>query len=135
MRLIRRLRKRIIPVNNYGHNFVTYGCHMGLHMALGLLFLGGGRCTLKRDNVSVAALFLSLYPIFQTLQDDNTYHLQAFRHLWVVATEPRLLTTVDEDTNEPCHVPVTITTSPDFCPPNCRLPPTITRKWKIYQSA
>eukprot|EP00116_Pleurobrachia_bachei_P007392 sb/3467654/ len=33
----------------------------------------------------------------------------------------------DEDTNEPCHVPVTITTSPDFCPPNCRLPPTITR--------
>ena len=43
MRLIRRLRKRIAPVNTYGHNFVTYGCHMATHMCLGLLFLGGGR--------------------------------------------------------------------------------------------
>ena len=47
------------------------------------------RYTLKRDNESVAALFLSLYPIFQTCQDDNTYHLQAFRHLWVIAAQPR----------------------------------------------
>ncbi|XP_063684048.1 anaphase-promoting complex subunit 1-like isoform X2 [Bolinopsis microptera] len=116
MRLIRKLRKRIVPVNTYGHNFVTYGCHMGIHMSLGLLFLGGGRYTLKRDNESVAALFLSLYPIFQTCQDDNTYHLQAFRHLWVIAAQPRLLITVDEHTNTPCYVPVTITTSPDCVP-------------------
>ena len=91
VRLIRKLRKRIVPVNTYGHNFVTYGCHMGIHMSLGLLFLGGGRYTLKRDNEAIAALFLSFYPIFQTCQDDNTYHLQAFRHLWVIAAEPRLL--------------------------------------------
>ncbi|KAL5269784.1 hypothetical protein ACHWQZ_G003299 [Mnemiopsis leidyi] len=116
VRLIRKLRKRIVPVNTYGHNFVTYGCHMAIHMSLGLLFLGGGRYTLKRDNEAIAALFLSFYPIFQTCQDDNTYHLQAFRHLWVIAAQPRLLITVDEHTNTPCYVPVTILTSPDCIP-------------------
>ena len=47
------------------------------------------RYTLRRDNDAIAALFISFYPIFQTCQDDNTYHLQAFRHLWVIAAQPR----------------------------------------------
>ena len=37
LRLIRRLHVRI------GHPEVSYGSHMAVHMALGLLFLGGGR--------------------------------------------------------------------------------------------
>lgn len=37
LKLIRRLHVRI------GHPEVTYGSHMAVHMALGLLFLGGGR--------------------------------------------------------------------------------------------
>ena len=37
LKLIRRLHVRI------GHSEVCYGNHMAVHMALGLLFLGGGR--------------------------------------------------------------------------------------------
>ena len=37
IRLIRRLRTRISSAE------VNYGSHMATHMALGLLFLGGGR--------------------------------------------------------------------------------------------
>ena len=37
LKLIRRLHVRI------GHPEVHYGSHMAVHMALGLLFLGGGR--------------------------------------------------------------------------------------------
>lgn len=39
LRLIRRLRVRV----RVGQAEVTYGSHMAVHMALGLLFLGGGR--------------------------------------------------------------------------------------------
>ncbi|PIO35328.1 hypothetical protein AB205_0200750, partial [Aquarana catesbeiana] len=59
---------------------MNYGFHLAHHMALGLLFLGGGR-----------------------------YHLQALRHLYVLAAEPRLLVPVDVDTNTPCYVLLEVT--------------------------
>ena len=37
------------------------------------------------------------------------YHLQALRHLYVQASEPRLLMPVDIDTGEACYVPVQLT--------------------------
>lgn len=37
LRIARQLRKRHSPD-------VPYGSHMAVHMAVGLLFLGGGRC-------------------------------------------------------------------------------------------
>jgi anaphase-promoting complex subunit 1 len=37
------------------------------------------------------------------------FHLQAFRHLYVLASEPRLLLSKDVDTGEFCYVPVEIT--------------------------
>ena len=37
LRLVRRLRVRV------GHPEVHYGSHLATHMALGLLFMGGGR--------------------------------------------------------------------------------------------
>ncbi|TKS85950.1 Anaphase-promoting complex subunit 1 [Collichthys lucidus] len=59
---------------------MNYGFHMAHHMALGLLFLGGG-----------------------------SYHLQALRHLAVLAAEPRLLVPVDVDSLKPCYALLEVT--------------------------
>ena len=85
MRLCRYLRSRI----NQGH--VLYGSFMAIHLALGLLFLGGCRITLNNSPESVAALICAFFPKYPIHTIDNRYHLQAFRHLYVLATQPRLL--------------------------------------------
>jgi hypothetical protein len=42
-------------------------------MALGLLFLGGGRYTLSNSPSAVAALIISLFPKFPTHSNDNRF--------------------------------------------------------------
>ncbi|CRK87591.1 CLUMA_CG001388, isoform A [Clunio marinus] len=86
LRMIRMTRARIGPQNSQ----VTYGSHMAIHMALGFLFLGAGRYTISRKPEAIAALICALFPKFPTHSNDNRYHLQAFRHLYVLAVEPRL---------------------------------------------
>ncbi|KAM5464980.1 Anaphase-promoting complex subunit 1 [Microsporum audouinii] len=86
-----------------------YGSHMATHMALGMLFLGGGTYTLGTSNIAVASLLCSLYPVFPTSILNNNYHLQAFRHLWVLAAEPRCLVPRDLDTRRPVTIPVSLT--------------------------
>ncbi|XP_046885397.1 LOW QUALITY PROTEIN: anaphase-promoting complex subunit 1 [Hypomesus transpacificus] len=88
---------------------MNYGFHMAHHMALGLLFLGGGRYTLSTSNSAIAALLCALYPHFPAHSTDNRYHLQALRHLGVLATEPRLLVPVDVDTLKPCYALLDVT--------------------------
>ncbi|XP_078504893.1 anaphase-promoting complex subunit 1 [Lissotriton helveticus] len=88
---------------------MNYGFHLAHSMALGLLFLGGGRYSLSTSNASVAALLCALYPHFPVHSTDNRYHLQALRHLYVLAAEPRLLVPVDVDTNTPCYVLLEVT--------------------------
>lgn len=39
----------------------------------------------------------------------HRYHLQALRHLYVLAAEPRLLTPVDVDSNTPCYALIEVT--------------------------
>lgn len=39
----------------------------------------------------------------------SRYHLQALRHLYVLAAEPRLLVPVDVDTNTPCYALLEVT--------------------------
>ena len=87
VRIIRYLRSRVGPKNPT----VTYGSHMALHLALGLLFLGGGRYTLSTSPEAVAAMVTAFFPKFPTHSNDNRYHLQALRHFYVLAAEPRLL--------------------------------------------
>ncbi|XP_054606223.2 anaphase-promoting complex subunit 1 isoform X3 [Nothobranchius furzeri] len=82
---------------------MNYGFHMAHHMALGLLFLGGGRYTISTSNSAIAALLCALYPHFPAHSTDNRYHLQALRHLVVLAAEPRLLVPVDVDSLKPCY--------------------------------
>ncbi|TMW68650.1 hypothetical protein Poli38472_006118 [Pythium oligandrum] len=79
---------------------LTYGNHMALSMSIGLLLLGGGRLTVSRSKRAIAALIISLYPMTAMNTADNKHHLQAFRHLYVLAVDStRLVETIDTHTN------------------------------------
>ena len=64
LRLTRQLHCRI-------SGDVPYGSHMAVHMAIGLLFLGGGRYTLSTSGPAIAALLCSIYPRFPENSSDN----------------------------------------------------------------
>ncbi|GAA5993657.1 hypothetical protein JCM5350_003049 [Sporobolomyces pararoseus] len=102
LNVLRRLRVA------HGHfsEGLTYGYHLSTHMALGLLFLGEAKYTLSNTNGAVASLLLALFPVFPSSSTDNRAHLQAYRHLWVLAAEPRYLEARDIDSNEPVFLPV-----------------------------
>ena len=87
LRTCRYLRSRV-----HNTTIITYGSHMAVHMAVGLLFLGGGRLGLNNSSpTALAAMIIAFFPKFPTHSNDNRYHLQALRHLYVLATEPRLI--------------------------------------------
>lgn len=58
---------------------MSYGVHMAINMAAGLLLLGGGGCSLAAggDPAAVAALLIACYPVLPTSPTDNRSHLQA----------------------------------------------------------
>ncbi|KAL6068526.1 Anaphase-promoting complex subunit 1 [Balamuthia mandrillaris] len=93
---------------NGSREAVSYGTHMATNMALGLLFLGGGRYSLGTQNHQIAALVCALYPRFPLDCQDNRYHLQAFRHLYVLACEERCVQAVDVETRQQCYVPIRV---------------------------
>ncbi|KAG8883968.1 Anaphase-promoting complex subunit 1 [Tulasnella sp. 332] len=99
---LRRLR--------YAHGqllaFVKYGSHMTSHIALGMLFLGGGRYTLGTSNAAIACLICAFYPRWPNNSSDSKGFLPIFRHLWALAVEPRCLTTRDADSGETVYMPV-----------------------------
>lgn len=80
---------------------VSYGTRMAEAMALGFLFLGGARYTLSTSNTAVAALLTSVFPIFPKMPSENLYHLQALRHMWVLAAEERSVVVLDAVTHKP----------------------------------
>uniref|UniRef100_A0A2N9GLI6 Uncharacterized protein n=1 Tax=Fagus sylvatica TaxID=28930 RepID=A0A2N9GLI6_FAGSY len=104
-RLLRFLRSR-----NSADGHANYGIQMAVSLAIGFLFLGGGMRTFSTSNSSVAALLITLYPRLPTGPNDNRCHLQAFRHLYVLATEARWIQTVDVDTGLPVYAPLEVTT-------------------------
>lgn len=75
-----------------------FGSHLAAHMAIGALFLGGGTTTFGSSNLAVACLLIAFYPMFPADALDNRNHLQAFRHLWVLAVEGRCLVARDAET-------------------------------------
>lgn len=98
MRMCRVLRSRVGPK----HSQVTYGSHMAVHMALGFQFMGAGRFAFSRSPEAIAALVCALFPKFPIHSTDNRYHLQAYRHLYVLAVEPRVLILRDVVKNQLC---------------------------------
>ena len=100
-RTLRLLSKRV------GNDF-NYGTHMATGAAIGLLFLGNGQYSLSNSNEAIAALVCSLYPVWPEGANDNQYHLQAFRHLYALATQNRCLVTLDSESDDPCYMPIKI---------------------------
>ena len=98
VRICRFLRSRL------NQAYVLYGSHMAIHMALGLLFLAGCRSTLCSSPEAVAILIIAFFPKYPIHSNDNRYHLQAFRHLYVLASEPRLVIPRDIDTGKSVYV-------------------------------
>ncbi|KAK8038255.1 Negative regulator of mitosis [Apiospora phragmitis] len=86
----------------------TFGSHMAIHMAMGVLSLGCGTQTFSTSNLAIASLLVAFYPVFPDQVQDNKSHLQAFRHFWVLATDPRCLVTKDVATDTPVGVPIRI---------------------------
>ncbi|KAF3433403.1 hypothetical protein FNV43_RR24505 [Rhamnella rubrinervis] len=103
-KLLRFLRSR-----NSADGHAIYGIQMAVSLAIGFLFLGGGMQTFSTCNSSIAALLITLYPRLPTGPNDNRCHLQAFRHLYVLATEARWIQTVDVDTGLPVYAPLDVT--------------------------
>ncbi|KAJ1722843.1 Anaphase-promoting complex subunit 1 [Coemansia erecta] len=82
----------------------TYGNHMASHLALGLLFIGGGaRFTLSNSLGSLAILVIALFPRYPQNYVDNGEHLQAWRHLWSLCVEPRCLLVRDVVSGRMCR--------------------------------
>ncbi|KAG2334579.1 hypothetical protein Bca52824_005759 [Brassica carinata] len=103
-RLLRFLRSR-----NSADGHANYGTQMAVSLATGFLFLGGGMRTFSTSNGSIAMLLITLYPRLPSGPNDNRCHLQAFRHLYVLATEARWLQTIDVDSGLPVYAPLEVT--------------------------
>lgn len=104
MRTLRALRVRAGASAAEG----VYGHHFARHMALGFLFLGGGMLTFANTKEAAAMLVCSLFPLWPAYPSDCSCHLQAFRHLYVLAVECRLAVACDVDSRRPCLVPLTV---------------------------
>ena len=103
--VMRRLRLLHGRVNQE----TTYGAHMASHMALGALFLGGGSYSFGTSDLAVASLLVSFYPLFPSTVDDSRAHLQALRHFWVMAIEPRCVVARDAETRRPISLGLEVT--------------------------
>jgi anaphase-promoting complex subunit 1 len=102
--------RRLRSMHGRDDSDTPYGSHLAAHLAIGALFLAGGTFTFGTSNLAIAALVVAFYPIFPSSVQDNKSHLQAFRHFWVMAAEPRCLVAKDIDTNQPVPIPIIITT-------------------------
>jgi len=96
---------------------IYYGSHLAYGTAIGLLFLGGGSCTLGRDPKDIAALIMAFYPRFPYSTSDNQYHLQALRNLYALAVKNRELKAIDVDTGESVFAPIEVHFSKDSLGP------------------
>nr|KAJ3418194.1 Anaphase-promoting complex subunit 1 [Polyrhizophydium stewartii] len=103
----------------------TFGTHMATGMAIGFLFLGKGTLTLSNSNVAVAGLLCSLFPTFPKSASDHRAHLQALRHLWVLAIDRRCAVARDVSTRQPVIVPIRVELAADPHNPSLLPPPSL----------
>ncbi|BFZ53403.1 Anaphase-promoting complex subunit 1 [Savitreella phatthalungensis] len=106
LRRVRRCHYRL-------ENDSTYGIYTATQQATGLLFLaataGRPHSLDTSDPLAIAALLAAFYPILPNAPTDNSVHLQALRHLWALAAQPRTLVTVDSETGAPTSCDITVT--------------------------
>lgn len=101
-----QLLSRLQALNERISKDMNYGNHMAVSMSLGVLFMGLGGYTFTNTNEAVVGLLCSFYPFYPMTTEDNQYHPQAFRHLWVLAADSRWLMPFDVDNKKPCRVPM-----------------------------
>jgi anaphase-promoting complex subunit 1 len=77
-------------------------------MAFGALFIAGGTHTFSTSNKAIASLICAFYPLFPVDVQDSRAHLQAFRHFWVLAAEPRCLIVRDVDTGRATSMAIAV---------------------------
>ena len=106
LRLLRRMRRRVEPIG--GAACVAYGSHLAVSLALGWLFLGGGARTFSTEPGCTAALLCAVVPPYPGSPVCQRGHLQALRHLYVLAAVPRLVRARDADTGLPCYAPLEV---------------------------
>lgn len=92
----------------YKVDTMRYGNYMASTMAVGMLFLGAGRYTLASSDVAIAALLIAFYPRYPINAQDNRAHLQAYRHLWIMAVDSRLLSVEDVESGETSSTPLEV---------------------------
>ena len=73
-----------------------------------ILYLFYFRYTLSCKEDAIAVMLCSFFPKFPNHSNDNRYHLQAFRHMYVLAAQRRTVLPRDVDTGFPCYVPMEI---------------------------
>jgi anaphase-promoting complex subunit 1 len=104
---------------------ILYGSHMAASMSIGLLFLASGSATVGSSNKAIATLFCSFFPLYPSSPIDNRFHLQALRHLWVLAVDRRCVIARDVETGDIVNVPIEITVEKAFSTPQNVSSPTI----------
>ncbi|VDM72842.1 unnamed protein product, partial [Strongylus vulgaris] len=108
IRFARYRRCHDYELSYWSHYLWKYHEEMSLHRAMAMLFLGDGRYGFKRDNLSIALLVISMYPIVAHNVADNRLYHQPLRFLWTHAVEPRLLVPVCRSKNKPIQCDVEI---------------------------
>ncbi|KAK9446861.1 uncharacterized protein V1518DRAFT_422840 [Limtongia smithiae] len=104
--------RRIRALHGNSSADVPYGSHLATHLALGMLFVGGGEYAVETkdgiDKLALAGLLVAMYPQFPNDVLDNQVHLQALRHFWVFACRKRCLVVRAIETARPIEMPVQI---------------------------
>lgn len=100
LRRLRVLHMRTTP----NMRFLNYAASS---LALGMLFMGSGKYAFENLNFAVAALLTAIYPAPSGRTECDVY-LQALRHFWVMAAQPRCLVVRDVETNRPIETEVEV---------------------------
>ncbi|OBA23392.1 hypothetical protein METBIDRAFT_35851 [Metschnikowia bicuspidata var. bicuspidata NRRL YB-4993] len=100
--------RRLRVLHGRIHKNFDFGAHMATSMALGILFLGGSQYGFGDTNFAIAALIVSLYPVFPNEDSEIEVHLQVLRHFWALSIQPRCLVVRDVKDGSPIKLPVRI---------------------------
>ncbi|KAF8821506.1 Proteasome/cyclosome repeat-containing protein [Cardiosporidium cionae] len=118
------IRKAPIPPIHYsdstskGSQFDTslrkYGHHFLWSQAVGILCMGGGQYSFRRDPFAIASLLLSISAFHPPRDPRDQWHLlPACHHLYVLAAEKRSLQAVEITSGRTVRLPIDITVMKD----------------------